>query len=173
MPYNKETGFTLFELLVSIAIMVIIVMIALPHFNNLMAQREANNIKLTIQNHNAFARAQATIYHSNIVICPSIDFKLCQPNNWNSGLIIFIDSNKNRQVDANEKILLQDKLNLKYGDLSWRGTLHIPSLTFQASSGLPNGSNGSFYYCSKSRLQPIRAVLSRMGHFRFENPASC
>ena len=173
MPYSIKHGFALFELIIVIAIMAIFATIALPHFNNLMAEREVKNVKTTLLNMSHLARNNATLYHSNVVICPSVDQQQCLANSWNTGFILFIDTNKNRRVDANEKILHQEQLDLKYGDLNWRGTLRIPSLTFQAGYGLPNGSNGSFYYCSKTAVQHVRILLSNMGHMRIENPVSC
>ena len=96
-----------------------------------------------------------------------------QASHWNSGFIVFLDVNKNRQVDTEEKIIDPQSTELKYGNLVWRGTLSIPSLTFQASNGLPNGSNGSFYYCSTYQPTHYKILLSRMGHTRIENPLTC
>ncbi len=74
-------------------------------------------------------------------------------------MLVFIDKNKNRQVDVDEQILHIDALNLKYGNLSWRGTLSLPSVTYQAHTALPIGSNGSFYYCS-THLSSQQRIIS-------------
>jgi type IV fimbrial biogenesis protein FimT len=88
-------------------------------------------------------------------------------------MLVFIDKNKNRQVDTGEQILQIDVLNLKYGNLSWRGALSLPSVTYQAHTALPIGSNGSFYYCSTHLSNQQRIVLSKMGHIRIESLSSC
>ncbi|WP_180058026.1 MULTISPECIES: GspH/FimT family protein [unclassified Acinetobacter] len=173
MFYIIKNGFTLFEIIITILIIAIITTIALPHFHKMMAEREIKKVKATIISSSHYARNHASLYHANIVICPTPDLKQCQSSHWNTGFLIFIDQNKNRQVDSNEKILYQEALNLKYGDLNWRGTLSTPSLTFQALSGLPIGSNGSFYYCSKSDLPHQRIIMSKMAHIRIENPSTC
>ncbi len=72
-----------------------------------------------------------------------------------------------------EQILHIDALNLKYGNLSWRGALSSPSVTYQAHTALPIGSNGSFYYCSAQLSSQQRIVLSKMGHIRVESLPSC
>ena len=173
MFFITKKGFTLFELIVTILIITILCVIALPHFQNLMAEREIKNVHTTLVNLSHYARNNAALYNANIVICPSVDLLQCQKNQWNKGLIVFIDQNKNRRVDGAEKILHTERLDLKYGDLNWRGTLSIPSVTFQAFSGLPIGSNGSFYYCSKTALPHLKIVMSKMAHIRIEHPSTC
>ena len=88
-------------------------------------------------------------------------------------MLVFIDKNRNRQVDNDEQILHIEQLNLKYGNLSWRGALSIPNVTYQAQTALPIGSNGSFYYCSTHLASQQRIVLNKMGHIRIEHLASC
>ncbi len=76
-------------------------------------------------------------------------------------------------MDANEQIILTESTDLKYGNLDWRGTLSIPSLTFQAANGLPIGSNGSFYYCSSDQQPSRKIILSDMGNVRIEKLLTC
>ena len=173
MFFKQKNGFTLIELIMAVAILAILTILALPYFHEIMAKQEtiktSNKLISSIQ----LAKSQASLHHSNVVICPSQDKLNCQVNHWNSGFIIFLDSNKNRQVDANEQIILAESTDLKYGNLNWRGTLSIPSLTFQAANGLPIGSNGSFYYCSTAQQPAYKIILSHMGNVRIEKPLTC
>ena len=172
--YKKITrAFTIVELIICIAMIAILVSIALPYFHEYRSKQEAQNIPIKLSQINRYARSQAAVFHQNIVICPSQDSLSCQANQWNKNMLVFIDNNKNRQVDAGEQILHIDALNLKYGNLSWRGTLSLPSVTYQAHTALPIGSNGSFYYCSTHLSSQQRIVLSKMGHIRIESLSSC
>lgn len=173
MFFRQIKAFTLIELIVTITILAIITTIALPHFHGLMAKQEIKSTTHNLIMSMHLAKNHAAIQHNNVVICPSADGLNCQANSWNSGYLGFMDINKNRQVDVDEKIIFTRAINLKYGNLDWRGTLSIPSLTFQASNGLPNGSNGSFYYCSSDQVTHSKVVLSRMGHIRVEHPVNC
>ena len=173
MISKQKTGFTLIELIVTLAILAIITSIALPYFHETMAKQEIKKITHTLVSSIQLAKSHAAIHHTNVVICPSQNKVNCQANHWNSGFIVFLDTNKNRQADTGEKIISTESTELQYGNLNWRGTLSIPSLTFQAENGLPNGSNGSFYYCSIYQQPHYKIVLSRMGHTRIENPLSC
>lgn len=172
MSHNSKHGFTLFELIVTLAISAIIVMIALPYFQQLMAKQELKKITYSLESSLKIARSHAFIHHSNVVICPTHDFNQCSNQNWNTGFMIFIDRNKNRQIDNNEYILYTEKTALEYGTLDWRGTLNIPSVTFNAQQGLPIGSNGSFFYCS-THIASKRLVLSKMGQTRAEDINGC
>ena len=172
--YKKITrAFTIVELIICIAMIAILVSIALPYFHEYRSKQEAQNIPIKLSQINRYARSQAAVFHQNIVICPSQDSLSCQANQWNKNMLVFIDKNKNRQVDVDEQILHIDALNLKYGNLSWRGTLSLPSVTYQAHTALPIGSNGSFYYCSTHLSNQQRIVLSKMGHIRIESLSSC
>ncbi|MGL6084197.1 MAG: GspH/FimT family pseudopilin, partial [Gammaproteobacteria bacterium] len=166
-------AFTIVELIICIAMIAILVSIALPYFHDYLSKQEAKNIPIKLSQINRYARSQAAVFHQNIVICPSQDSLSCQANQWNKNMLVFIDKNKNRQVDVDEQILHIDALNLKYGNLSWRGTLSLPSVTYQAHTALPIGSNGSFYYCSTHLSSQQRIVLSKMGHIRIESLSSC
>jgi len=172
--YKKITrAFTIVELIICIALIAIIASIALPYFHEYRSKQEAKNIPIKLSQINRYARSQAAVFHQNIVICPSQDSLSCQANQWNKNMLVFIDKNKNRQVDTGEQILQIDVLNLKYGNLSWRGALSLPSVTYQAHTALPIGSNGSFYYCSTHLSNQQRIVLSKMGHIRIESLSSC
>ena len=172
--YKKITrAFTIVELIICVAVLAILTSIALPYFHKYQSRQEAKQIPIKLSAVNRYARSQAAVFHQNIVICPSQDSLSCHPNQWNKNILVFIDKNKNRQVDTGEQILQIDVLNLKYGNLSWRGALSLPSVTYQAHTALPIGSNGSFYYCSTHLSNQQRIVLSKMGHIRIESLSSC
>ena len=172
--YRKITrAFTIVELIICVAVLAILTSIALPYFHKYQSRQEAKQIPIKLSAVNRYARSQAAVFHQNIVICPSQDSLSCHPNQWNKNILVFIDKNKNRQVDTGEQILQIDVLNLKYGNLSWRGALSLPSVIYQAHTALPIGSNGSFYYCSTHLSNQQRIVLSKMGHIRIESLSSC
>lgn len=168
-----KNGFTLIELIIVIAVIAIIAAIALPSFQHYMAKQELKSTVAKLMSVSQSAKNLALLHHANTVICPSGSFNQCEALKWNSGFIVFIDLNKNRQVDLAEPVLQKEALDLKYGSLNWKGTLGIPSITFQGISGLPIGSNGGFYYCSFMQLPHQKLNLSKMGHTRVENISVC
>lgn len=166
----KEQAFTLIELIITIAILAIITSIAIPSYQNLMQQQEYNRLLSIIKNHIDLSKNYALLYHNQIVICSSSDLLSCENNQWHKGMLIFSDLNNNKKLDSDELVHMIVQTNLRYGSLRWNGNVANPhSISFKKSSGLPQGSQGSFYYCSfKSAHKNTRFVLSPMGHMRTE-----
>ncbi len=174
MFYKKYSGFSLIEIVICVAIISIIYFYTIPYFHQYMAQEEIKNVQKLLSYSNLTAKSHASTYRANVVICSTDNGEQCQKTQWHTGLLIFQDTNQNKQVDSNEKIILYEKTKLKYGTLDWRGTLSSPHLTFMAKhDGLPIGSNGSFFYCSFHNLSNKRIVLSKMGHIRIEDSKNC
>ncbi|WP_347453075.1 GspH/FimT family pseudopilin [Acinetobacter thermotolerans] len=173
MYIKRNKAFTLVELIVTLSVLAVIATIAVPSFQEYQAKQEANSIFHKIAAINRYARSQSAILRQNIVICPTLNLSNCQANQWSHAWLVFVDQNRNRQVDAGETVLQIDQLKLKYGQLDWSGALSIPSVSYQAQTNLPIGSNGSVYYCSLKSAKHYKIVLSKMGHLRKEDLTSC
>lgn len=168
----KQYGFTLIEITIVILILTIMSLFAIPQFQNMMIAIEIHQLQQTLSMYLQQAKTDARLYHQNITLCPSQDLISCH-HNWNQGFIGFLDINKNHQREANEELIYTDATHYQYGHLDWRDTLHQNSITFQADTGLPRGSNGSFFYCMYQSHQHIRILLSPMGQIRVEKIESC
>lgn len=169
----RSPGFTIVELSITLVILVIMSVIAIPLYHQFMASVELKNTSrvLTIQIQKA--KSDAIIQHKNIVLCPSSDQVICNID-WNKHLISFVDSNRNLQHDLNEELLTSIDLNHTYGSMKLqRFGKKQNSIVFQGSSGLPIESNGSFIYCSYDQLKNFKLVLSKMGHVRVEELKNC
>ena len=169
--YNNCFGFTLIEFITVTAIIAILVSLGLPAYHSHMAAQEAHTIPRTLTIHIQKAKSEAVIYRHNVIICPSHDAQTCSED-WSNGLIMFLDQNRNRERDPDEKILSATQWNTRYGSLHWKGTLQANNLMFKAGTGLPIASNGSFFYCSEKTASK-KLVLSRMGHVRHLQIKDC
>ncbi len=102
---RPASGFTLVELLVSIAVLAVILGIAVPSFMSTMANSRltgaANELLAAIQQ----ARMEALRRGMRVTLCPSDDGANCA-GNWNDGWIMFTDpSAGGPAVDAGSAIL--------------------------------------------------------------------
>ncbi|HDG7210640.1 GspH/FimT family pseudopilin [Acinetobacter nosocomialis] len=169
----RSPGFTIVELSITLVILVIMSVIAIPLYHQFMASVELKNTSRVLTIHIQKAKSDAIIHHKNIVLCPSSDQVICNID-WNKHLISFVDSNRNLQHDLNEELLTSIDLNHTYGSMKLqRFGKKQNSIVFQGSSGLPIESNGSFIYCSYDQLKNFKLVLSKMGHVRVEELKNC
>lgn len=171
----KQHAFTLIELVIIIAIISIIATIALPSFHNFREKQEVSQLHAVIRQHVQLAKNTAKVYQTHVVICSSSNMTQCKNDQWNTGILVFSDSNNNRTIDDGESIHQVTETHFKYGSLKWDGGATSPNMvTFQGDTGLPRGSPGSFYYCSfKNNDHHRRIPISPMGHTRIENISSC
>lgn len=172
MHINKHRAYTLTELITTILVLSILVTLALPYYHEMKANQERRTILRQLVANIQLAKQHAAIHHTNVVMCSSENMQSCKEEMWERGFILFLDSNQNRQFDLNEILVSQERTDLSYGTLNWRGTLHFPSLNFMAEHGLPIGSNGSFYYCS-STVKHMKIILNKMGHSRSIDLSNC
>lgn len=172
MHINKHMAYTFAELVITILVLSILVTLSLPYYHEMKANQERRTILRQLVANIQLAKQHAAIHHTNVVMCSSENMQNCKEKMWERGFILFLDSNRNRQFDLNEILVSQERTDLSYGTLNWRGTLHFPSLNFMAEHGLPIGSNGSFYYCS-STVKHMKIILNKMGHSRSIDLSNC
>jgi type IV fimbrial biogenesis protein FimT len=105
----QARGFTLVELMVTLAILGVLVMAAAPNFS---AALERNRIEAELKDlssHVKLARSEAVSRSQTVTICRSSDQASCSTaapaGNWSIGWITFLDLNGNATVDADDVLL--------------------------------------------------------------------
>ncbi|MEE2002608.1 GspH/FimT family pseudopilin [Alkalimonas sp. MEB108] len=91
---GKETGFTLIELMVTVAVMAIVLTVAVPAFTNVINSNrltsQANELLSTL----SFARSEAIRRNADVIFCHSQDGSSCSApagGNW-QGWIVFANA---------------------------------------------------------------------------------
>jgi len=107
MIYGRPSaGFTMTELIVTMSIAAILLAIAIPSFRYVTVSNristEVNGLLGDLQ----YARSLAVKQGLPVTVCVSADGATCAgASTWQSGWIVFLDSNSNQQVDPNEAIM--------------------------------------------------------------------
>lgn len=96
MKNKTVKGFTLLELLITIAIAGILIGIGVPSFGSMMAESRISAQYNALVGSLYHARSEAIKGAADVTVCPknAIDSNACGgPNDWENGWIVFIDSN--------------------------------------------------------------------------------
>jgi type IV fimbrial biogenesis protein FimT len=168
-----QQAFTLLELLITVAIITILATLSLPMIYP-REQKEAEQVFLQLGALIASARAAAISKHNTVVICPGSSMTSCAEH-WNTGVLVFIDNNQNRQLDHGEPVIaynLWDQGSLATagglsGSLHWRVFGNRQSILI-SPMGEITGQNGSFTWCPPA-ASPVKAhqmVLNSSGRVR-------
>ena len=160
--YMKQKGFTLMELIVTTAIAVTIGGIASSDIESTQYWLEPKRLFSVIQE----TRTLSITNNSYAVLCPSENELVCQ-SDWELPLILFIDSNNNKQRDIEEEIINRFT---PYPQLSRSITYPRKQIRFNGL-GQINGYTGTLIYCSELNSKGI--VLSRVGRIRYSEEDKC
>lgn len=87
----QHKGFTLVELMVTLAVAAVVLALALPSFQRLMQSNRADTIGNEFATALTFARMEALKQARRVTICASNDGVACA-GGWGDGYIVFVDS---------------------------------------------------------------------------------
>ena len=168
---NKANGYTLIELMVTLAIASILLSYAIPSFlqfklNNLM-NNERNRLTLSLN----FARTHSITTQKYTIICPSLSGKACDnKSNWYQGWIIFADSNKNRELDDGEELLQFE--GAMRSEIIATSSIYRQKIRYNGM-GFSPGTNVSINFCdSRGKDFAKSIIINNSGRIRQSKPIS-
>jgi type IV fimbrial biogenesis protein FimT len=101
---RSNSGFTMIELMITVAIMVILASLAAPSFFNLMSDHRLSGAANAVLADLNFTRSEALKRGVNVSACPSTSpadtNPACSGSNWSVGWIVFLDSNGDGSRDT-------------------------------------------------------------------------
>jgi type IV fimbrial biogenesis protein FimT len=102
-------GFTVTELVMVMTIVGILAAVGIPSFKYVTTSNRISSEINGLLGDMQFARSQAIKQGQTVTVCSSSDGATCNTgpagNIWNTGWIVFLDSNHNQQVDAGEQVI--------------------------------------------------------------------
>ncbi|MEQ5837762.1 GspH/FimT family pseudopilin [Marinobacter sp. NFXS9] len=149
-------GYTLLELLITLAVAAVLLSIAAPSFENLIVTTKADEARNDLYSMFQFARSKAISDKSTVTVCPLDDSGSCT-SQWKHKISVFEDANSNSQLEPDDQVIRT--LSLDMGD--WN-VLKIPTSRpqFQWNAiGTANGSAGSLEICNPKSQKGARALI--------------
>lgn len=157
-------GFTLVELLACLAILTLLLILAAPSFKMLWRGNQADVYIETLQRAIAMARSTAISTKKIVSLCP-YEKSSCG-DNWENGLMIFVDSNNDGKLD--EEDTLKEVLNFSPSNstITWRASGGKNYLRY-SPTGMAR-QFGRFHICDKDGDMNLARslVVNRQGRTR-------
>lgn len=96
----RSGGFTIVELLVTMAVLAIVLGLAVPSFNDMMLASKLRSVASEFAMSSRLARSEARNRNRDITLCVSTDGQTCTGGAWTDGWIVFEDEDGDGAIDA-------------------------------------------------------------------------
>ena len=169
MSIAKPQGFTLPELLITIAVLSILSSVSLPNLTSYL-QRSATESDISLIKKLIYhAKSRAIDSGQYVTICVLGSRNKCHKTaDWSGTITTFIDQNRNGAIDSGETISLATQIGKHAASIQWRSFNRRGYLEF-SPMGLSTSSNGTFTYCPKAHNTARQLVLNRQGRLKIRD----
>lgn len=169
----RQKGFTIVELIVAMAIMIIVLFVGMPSLKEMSLRNQMTthiNEFIAMQR---MARQLALFNKTNVTFCASLDGRACiSKKYWSEGALVFVDHNGDRKLDKEDKIVRFFQANAKELQVTWRAFQNKSYLQFGAN-GWTKNQNGTFRFCFKGESARFNraVIITKIGRARLSTDA--
>jgi type IV fimbrial biogenesis protein FimT len=148
-------GFSLYELLLTLAVAALVLMAGLPSFGSLVADQRLR-VEADALFHAFHLARKASIARRRVVsLCPSPDGATCVPGtDWSAGWLLFVNDDRDDPpiLDAGEQILRDHRVDPRVRVAANRRGFTLRTTHLRAT-------NGTLVVCDRARRAEARAVV--------------
>jgi type IV fimbrial biogenesis protein FimT len=176
-----QSGFTLTELLITLALLGVISALATPAIRDIVQNNriatETNDMLTSL----VFARSEAIKRSTPVIVCKSLNPSAATPscdntdaNPWTTGWLVFADTNNNGSFDADELLRIGDGFSGTNNKIKHDGGDLKNSLSFNRLGILASASGGEFYICDSrgnSKARVIEVTSTGRTRIKRDNPS--
>jgi type IV fimbrial biogenesis protein FimT len=158
-----SSGYSLYELLVTISVASVILAAGLPSFGKIVA-RNRQHAEINALFHAVhLARKESIVRRKVVSICPSANGEQCRPgSDWSDSWILFVNDDRDEppRIDRGEVILDRHEVNAAI-----RLTANRRGFTLRST--VKRATNGTIVACDRAdRSRPRALVISYTGRPR-------
>lgn len=166
---RRTNGFTLIELMMTLAVFAILIAAAAPAFGNLIQRTGAQASRSSLTTALNTARIFAVSKTANVVVCPSADQQHCgHTTEWQDGWLVFIDDDRNGERDDSERLV--DVAQAQPSGVAILSTAGRTRVNYRPD-GSSVGSNVTFTVCDRRGEGLASAlVINNAGRVRNGEP---
>ena len=139
----------------------------MPNFRDL-AQSISGDVTLRkLANAIQFGKSTAIVNNSSVTLCRSDDGFVCG-GHWHDGVIVFTDSNRNREIDGEDILFRHIVFPDSSGSIRFRAFQNKQYLQL-TSMGTTHAQNGNFTYCPLTDDAKFtrQLIVNRTARLRF------
>ena len=159
----RDSGYSLLELMMTIAVAAMLLTLGLPSFSALKA-RHAQRVEINALFHAVHLARKGSIMRKQVVsLCPTADGLTCNPGrDWSGGFLVFENSDRDEPPELDDgEILLYRHL----ASPSVKITANRRGFTLRAT--FLRATNGTLVVCDRAgRVTPKALVISYTGRPR-------
>lgn len=159
LKLNMHKGFTLIELMITVAMMSIMLTVGLPSFQSIITSSRLTSATNSMVSALQLARFKAIEQHKSVTIKK-------RSTNWQDGWDVFVDYNDNGSLDDGEKLVSYDKLSPV---ISVTGNGYSDYAAYDASGRI--NKIGNFFFQTQSECRKV--VIAATGRVHVETPSTC
>ena len=158
------TGFTVFELMVALAVAAILLGLAGPSFESFIDRQRMKAAVSSLHMDLQAARSQAVFRNAEVIACPGAPRGGCTGgSDWSDGWIVFEDRNGDLSKQDEEPLLRHGQ---RHDAIAIHAPPSRPQIRFFPDGTTP-GSNGSISLCGRGGPEKARRlVISNVGRIR-------
>lgn len=156
----RQKGYSLIELMTTIAVASILITVALPGMNSFRLNSNMTGHVNELISGMHLARNTAITTNSRVTVCASSNGNTCEAVAWESGWIAFIDRDSDQFVDGDERIL---RVGSDIDGVTITADQYPAFLMYRpngrAMKNTVSENSGRFTFCDKRGVSHAKAIL--------------